>query len=72
MTIKQSEEEMYAMAQMLELLAGIKRESERLLHLAKKPDSTIDDLANDSDKLYELAASYELAILEKGEFYEQE
>lgn len=60
------------MAQMLELLAGIKRESERLLHLAKKPDSTIDDLANESDKLYELAASYELAILEKGEFDEQE
>lgn len=70
--IKQSEEEMYAMAQVLELLAGIKRESERLLHLAKKPDSTIDDLANESDKLYELAASYELAILEKGEFDEQE
>lgn len=60
------------MAQVLELLAGIKRESERLLHLAKKPDSTIDDLANESDKLYELAASYELAILEKGEFDEQE
>ena len=72
MTIKQSEEEMYAMAQVLELLAGIKRESERLLHLAKKPDSTVDDLANESDKLYELAASYELAILEKGEFDEQE
>lgn len=70
--IKQSEEEMYAMAQVLELLAGIKRESERLLHLAKKPDSTVDDLANESDKLYELAASYELAILEKGEFDEQE
>lgn len=72
MTIKQSEEEMYAMAQVLELLAGIKRESERLLHLAKKPNSTVDDLANESDKLYELAASYELAILEKGEFDEQE
>lgn len=72
MTIKQSEEEMYAMAQVLELLAGIKRESERLLHLAKKPSSTVDDLANESDKLYELAASYELAILEKGEFDEQE
>lgn len=70
--IKQSEEEMYAMAQVLELLAGIKRESERLLHLAKKPSSTVDDLANESDKLYELAASYELAILEKGEFDEQE
>jgi len=70
--IKQSEEEMYAMAQVLELLAGIKRESERLLHLAKKVDSTVDDLANESDKLYELAASYELAILEKGEFDEQE
>ena len=72
MTIKQSEEEMYAMAQVLELLAGIKRESERLLHLAKKPSSTVDDLANESDKLYELAASYELAIVEKGEFDEQE
>ena len=60
------------MAQVLELLVGIKRESERLLHLAKKPDSTVDDLANESDKLYELAASYELAILEKGEFDEQE
>ena len=60
------------MAQVLELLAGIKRESERLLHLAKKPSSTVDDLANESDKLYELAASYELAILEKGEFDEQE
>ena len=72
MTIKQSEEEMYAFAQVLELLAGIKRESERLLHLAKKPNSTVDDLADESDKLYELAASYELAILEKGEFDEQE
>lgn len=72
MTIKQSEEEMYAFAQVLELLAGIKRESERLLHLAKKPNSTVEDLADESDKLYELAASYELAILEKGEFDEQE
>lgn len=72
MPVKQSEEEMYAMAQVLELLAGIKRESERLLHLAKKPNSTVDDLANESDKLYELAASYELAILEKGEFDEQD
>jgi hypothetical protein len=71
-TIKQSEEEMYAFAQVLELLAGIKRESERLLHLAKKPNSTVEDLADESDKLYELAASYELAILEKGEFDEQE
>ena len=71
MTIKQSEEEMYAFAQVLELLAGIKRESERLLHLAKKPNSTVEDLADESDKLYELAASYELAILEKGEFDEQ-
>lgn len=70
--IKQSEEKMYAMAQALELLAGIKRESERLLHLAKKPSFTVDDLANESDKLYELAASYELAMLEKGEFDEQE
>ena len=72
MTIKQSEEEMYAFAQVLELLAGIKREPERLLHLAKKPNSTVEDLADESDKLYELAASYELAILEKGEFDEQE
>lgn len=70
--VKQSEEEMYAFAQVLELLAGIKRESERLLHLAKKPNSTVEDLADESDKLYELAASYELAILEKGEFDEQE
>lgn len=69
--VKQSEEEMYAFAQVLELLAGIKRESERLLHLAKKPNSTVEDLADESDKLYELAASYELAILEKGEFDEQ-
>lgn len=72
MPVKQSEEEMYAFAQVLELLAGIKRESERLLHLAKKPNSTVEDLADESDKLYELAASYELAILEKGEFDEQE
>jgi hypothetical protein len=63
---------MYAFAQVLELLAGIKRESERLLHIAKKPNSTVEDLADESDKLYELAASYELAILEKGEFDEQE
>ena len=71
MPVKQSEEEMYAFAQVLELLAGIKRESERLLYLAKKPNSTVEDLADESDKLYELAASYELAILEKGEFDEQ-
>ena len=70
--VKRSEEEMYAMAQALELLAGIQRESSRLLHLAKKPNSTVEDLADESDKLYELAASYELAILEKGEFDEQE
>lgn len=65
---KLSEEEMYAFSQAFELLSGIKRETDRLLHLAKKPGSTIDDLADESDKLYELAQSYELCILEKGEF----
>lgn len=67
-TPKLSEEEMYAFSQVYELLSGIHRESARLLSLAKKPGSTIDDLADESDKLYELAQSYELSILEKGEF----
>ena len=54
MPVKQSEEEMYAFAQVLELLAGIKRESERLLHLAKKPNSTVEDLADESDSCMNL------------------
>jgi len=65
-----TEEEQFAFSQVYELLAGIQNESTRLLRLAKKPTTSLDDLENESDRLHELAASYELALLEKGEYSE--
>jgi len=70
MSNKMSESEQFAFAQVFELLSGIKRESSRLLALAKKPSTTIEDLENESDNLHELASSYELALIEKGEYSE--
>jgi hypothetical protein len=69
-TQKISESDAVAMMQIYELLAGMSTEVRRLLTLAKKPSTSLDDLENESDRLHELASSYQLALVERGEYDE--
>lgn len=57
-----SEDEAVAFSSIYELLAGSKRELERLLHLAKQPGSTVHDLSVEGVAFFEKVSDLELAL----------
>jgi len=64
MTSKQiDQQEAVAMAAVLELLAGIKRDVEVLLHMAKKKSTTTEDIHEQSLGLFDKTYTLELALL---------